>query len=83
VLAAALVVAASAAGGWWLRHPPYAVASAGIILLAGVLLGLAAVTLSLPGPARRHRSWLGITVSLCILGVAIAWPMSAPITVSF
>lgn len=83
VLAAALVVAAAATGGWWLKHPTGAVASVGIIELAGVILGLAAVTFSRPGPARMHRSWLVTTVLLCVLGIVLAWPRSAPLLVSF
>lgn len=79
-LAAALVVAASAAGGWWLKHPPYAVASAGMIELSGIIVGLAAVTFFLPGPARRHG--LVLTGLSCVLGVAVAWTMSAPIAIS-
>lgn len=76
VLAAALVVAASAAGGWWLKPVQGATVTAGAMELAGVLLGLAAVPLCLPGPARKRAAVLAAAILLCVVGVALARPMS-------
>jgi hypothetical protein len=81
LLAVALTVAVAAAGGWWLQRPPAAVAAVGGIELAGIILGLAALPLCLPGSARRRGSVLAATVLLCAVGVAVAWPMSAAITI--
>jgi hypothetical protein len=82
VLAAAVVVAAAAAGGWWLKIPG-AVIAVGAIESCGVLLGLAAVPLCLPGPVRRRASLLAATILLCVIGVALIRSWSTPDGVSF
>jgi hypothetical protein len=81
LLAVALTVAVAAVGGWWLQRPAAAVAAVGGIELAGIILGLAALPLCLPGSARRRSSVLAAAVLLCAVGVAVAWPMSAAITI--
>ncbi|HEX4254963.1 MAG TPA: hypothetical protein VH089_07745 [Streptosporangiaceae bacterium] len=80
LLAVALAVAVAAVGGWWLQRPPAAVAAVGMEM-AGIILGLAALPLCLPGSARRRSSVLAATVLLSAVGVAVAWPMSAAITI--
>jgi hypothetical protein len=82
LLFVALTVAVAAVGGWWLKRPSGAVAAVGGVELAGVILGLAALPLCLPGSARRRGSVLAAAVLLCAVGVAVAWPMSAAITVT-
>jgi len=83
VLAAAVVAAAAAAGGWWSKAIPGAVIAVGAIEACGVLLGLAAVSLSLPGPLRKRAALLAVTVLLCMAGVALARPGSAPEVIVF
>lgn len=82
VLAAGVVVAASAAGGWWLKIPG-AVIAVGAIESCGVLLGLAAVPLCLPGLVRKRTSLLAATVILCVIGVARVRSWSTPDIVVF
>jgi len=76
-LAAAVVLAAGAVGGWWLKQMPGAVINVGIIEACGVMLGLAAVPLCLPG-AFRKRAWLlAATILLCVIGVVLVRPASS------
>ena len=82
-LASGVVVAAAAIAGWWLKLLPQAVAGTGGIEACGVLLGLAAVPLCQPGPARQRALLLGATVVLCVLGAAIIWPASSVQTIVF
>jgi hypothetical protein len=71
-LAAVVVLAAGAVGGWWLQQMSGAVMKSGIIEACGVMLGLAAVPLSLPGPFRKRALLLGVTVLLCLVSVVLA-----------
>lgn len=77
VLACAVVVAAAEVGWWWLNNLPVAVGSVGAMEACGVLLGLAAVPLCLPGPVRKRASLLAATVLLCVIGMALVRPGSA------
>jgi len=50
--------------------------------VAGVVLGLAGVPLSQPGPVGRRVSLLA-TVMGSVIGTAVVWQVSAPKTIVF
>jgi len=76
-LAAAVVLAAAAVGGWWLKQVPGTVIKVGIIEACGVMLGLAAVPLCLPGAFRKRAWFLAATTLLCVVGVVLVRPASS------
>ena len=51
--------------------------------VAGVVLGLAGVPLSQPGPVGRRVSLLVATVMGSVIGTAVVWQVSAPETIVF
>jgi hypothetical protein len=51
--------------------------------LCGIVLGLTAVALCLPGPVRKRASLLAATVLLCAVGVVVAYSQSAAGTIVF
>jgi len=82
-LAAAVVVAAAAVGGWWLNNMSVAVITTFAVEACSLLLGLAAVPLCLPGPARQRLPLLAATVILCVIGAILARPGSTREIVMF
>src|SRR5262249_19370827 len=72
-LAAGVVVAGDEGAAWWLKYRSLAVIPAGAIEAGGLLLGLAAVPLCLPGHVRQRVLLLVATLLLIVAGAFVVW----------
>jgi len=83
VLACCVAVAGAEDAAWWLKYLPLAVLPAGVLEAAGLLLGLVAAPLCLPGHVRKPVWLLAATVLGSVTGAVILRPGSTSDTIVF